>query len=102
MTQAEQLAAFVANSSFDDLSERTREQLKIRLRDNLGAVLAAAEYSDADGREFLTALAVAYQVQCRLSDAAPVRDQGFDHTTQGAYAVAAGVARALRLDIART
>ncbi len=70
--------------------------------DNLGAVLAAAEYSDADGRQFLAALAVSYQVQCRLSDAAPVRDKGFDHTTQGSYAVAAGVAKALRFDSART
>ena len=70
--------------------------------DNLGAVLAAAEYAGASGRDFLTALAVAYQVQCRLSDEAPVRAKGFDHTTQGAYAVAAGVARALGLDDART
>jgi len=44
------------------------------------------------------ALAVAYQVQCRLSDAAPVRERGFDHTTHLAYSVAAGVARALSLD----
>jgi len=50
----------------------------------------------------LTALAVAYQVQCRLSDVAPVRAHGFDHTTQGAYAAAAGVARALGLDQAAT
>jgi len=70
--------------------------------DNLGAVLAAAEYARASGRDFLAALALAYQVQCRLSDVAPVRDAGFDHVTQGAYAVAAGVARALRLDPART
>src|SRR5438874_4730852 len=70
--------------------------------DNLGAVLAAAEYAGASGRDFLAALAVAYQVQCRLSDVAPVRDAGFDHVTQGAYAVAAGVARALGLDAART
>jgi 2-methylcitrate dehydratase len=66
--------------------------------DNLGAVLAASEYAQRNGREFLTALALAYQVQCRLSDVAPVRAKGFDHTTQGAYAVAAGVARALGLD----
>ena len=70
--------------------------------DNLGAVLAAAEYHDSSGRELLVALAVSYQVQCRLSDAAPVRDKGFDHTTQGSYAVAAGVARALQLDAMRT
>lgn len=66
--------------------------------DNLGAVLAACEQRDRSGREFLTALAVAYQVQCRLSDVAPVRHKGFDHTTQGSYAVAAAVARALGLD----
>ena len=70
--------------------------------DNLGAVLAAAEYAGASGRDFLVALALAYQVQCRLSDVAPVRDAGFDHVTQGAYAVAAGVARALALDSTRT
>ena len=66
--------------------------------DNLAAVLAACEYAHKNGREFLTALAVAYQVQCRLSDVAPVRAKGFDHTTQGAYAVAAGVSKALGLD----
>src|SRR5207244_4325327 len=66
--------------------------------DNLAPVLATAEYADASGRELLVALAVAYHVQCRLSDEAPVRARGFDHTTQGAYAVAAGAAKALRLD----
>lgn len=70
--------------------------------DNLGAVLAAAEYAGADGRRALTALAVAYHVHCRLSDVAPVRHKGFDHTTQGSYAVAAGVAKALDLDADRT
>src|SRR5579884_2766335 len=58
--------------------------------DNIGAVLAASEYTGGDGREFLTALAVAYQVLCRLCDAAPVRAKGFDHTTLGSFAVAAG------------
>ncbi len=169
MRQVEQLAAFVVQARYDDLSEAVREQLKIRIldtlgcaigaqtgepmrvvraqtedfggtghctligggrtapdraafynsalmryldfndgylakgetchpSDNLGAVLAAAEYADRNGRELLAALAVAYQVQCRLSDVAPVRARGFDHTTQGAYAVAAGVSRALGLD----
>jgi 2-methylcitrate dehydratase len=70
--------------------------------DNLGAVLAAAESANQSGRELLTALAVAYQVQCRLSDVAPVRAKGFDHTTQGAFAVAAGVSRALGMDLCRT
>ena len=70
--------------------------------DNIGSVLAASEYAKQSGRTLLTALAVAYQVQCRLSDVAPVRAKGFDHTTQGSYAVAAGVSKALDLDEART
>ena len=70
--------------------------------DNLGAVLAACEYGKAGGKDLLCALAVAYQVQCRLSDEAPVRARGFDHTTQGSFAVAAGVSKALDLDVSRT
>lgn len=70
--------------------------------DNIGAVLAAAEYASATGKQFLTALACAYQVQCCLSEIAPVRDKGFDHTTQGAYAVAAGVSKALGLNAEKT
>jgi 2-methylcitrate dehydratase len=70
--------------------------------DNLAPVLAAAEYAGGSGSDLMAALAVAYQVHCRLSDVAPVRAKGFDHTTQGTYAVAAGVAKALGLDPART
>jgi len=70
--------------------------------DNIGSILAAGETTDLSGKDFLAALAVAYQVQCRLSDEAPVRDKGFDHTTQGSYAVAAGVSKALKLDEEKT
>src|SRR5699024_3041250 len=55
------------------------------------------ESVDASGAELLTAFAVAYQVQTRLSDVAPVRAKGFDHTTQVAFAAAAAAAKALRL-----
>src|SRR5699024_7232223 len=51
--------------------------------DNIGSILAAGQYNDIDGKHFLTAMAIAYQVQSRLSDVAPVRDKGFDHTVQG-------------------
>jgi len=70
--------------------------------DNLGGVLAACEYANKSGKDLLTALAVAYQVQCRLSEVAPVRARGFDHTTQGAYAAAAGAAKALSLNTDQT
>jgi 2-methylcitrate dehydratase len=70
--------------------------------DNLVPVLAASEYAKKSGQKLLTSLAVAYQVQCRLSDVAPVRAKGFDHTTQGSYAIAAAVSKALDLDKVRT
>ena len=65
--------------------------------DNFGAVLAAAESVGASGKQLLTAFAVAYQVHTRLSDVAPVRAKGFDHTTQGAFAAGASAAKALGL-----
>jgi 2-methylcitrate dehydratase len=70
--------------------------------DNLGSILAATEYVGRGGRDFLAAMAVAYQVQCRLSETAPVRSKGFDHVTQGAYGTASGVARALGLNNQQT
>ena len=172
MSVVEQLATFVARSSYEDLSGNARLQLKIRILDTLGcaigaigaepvrkvrgyakawvadgpctfiggesgvpdraalvngalaryldfndsylapgetchpsdnfaAVLAAAELANADGPTLLAALAVAYQVQCRLSDVAPARNRGFDHTTHLAYSAAAGAARALEMDAER-
>lgn len=70
--------------------------------DNIGSVLAATQYRKGTGSDFLTALAIAYQVQCRLSDVAPVRHKGFDHTVQGAYGAAAGAAYALGLSEEQT
>ncbi len=70
--------------------------------DNLAPVLASAEYAHKDGKTLMAGVAIAYEVQCRLSDVAPVRAKGFDHTTQGAYAVAAGVSKAVGLDATKT
>ena len=174
MTIAQNIAGFIKGSRFEDLSERAREQLKIRILDSLGVAIGAfeaepithirkhidefgrsdqctligggrtspdfatlhncalvryldfndsymakgrdmppqrqswarcwlrGEYADASGKLLMLALAVAYQIQCRLSDEAPVRDKGFDHTTQGAYAVAGGVSKILGLDEGKT
>jgi 2-methylcitrate dehydratase len=70
--------------------------------DTLSAVLAASEYQGASGREFLTALAVAYQVQCRLCEASPVEAGGLGQSTLGSCATAAGVAKALRMNQEQT
>lgn len=70
--------------------------------DNFGAVLAVAEHLDASGANFLLALAVAYEVQCRFSAAVPVMAHGLNHALQLAMSVAAGSAKLIGLDAGRT
>jgi 2-methylcitrate dehydratase len=67
--------------------------------DNFGTVLAAAEQAGASGEEFLLALAVAYEIQCRLSAAVPVMAKGFNHATQLAISAAASVGKLLGLSV---
>src|SRR6202162_2009766 len=68
--------------------------------DNLGTVLAAAEQAGASGEEFMLALAVAYEIQCRFSAAVPVMAKGFNHATQLAMSSAASVGKLLGLSAA--
>src|SRR2546423_12730920 len=48
---------------------------------NIAAALAAAASVGANGRELITAIALAYEVQCRFCDAASIRARGWDHPT---------------------
>jgi 2-methylcitrate dehydratase len=43
MTQVEQLAAFVVQTKYEDLSEEARQQFKIRILDALGCAYGALE-----------------------------------------------------------
>ena len=66
--------------------------------DNLAAILAAAEMAGASGRDFLTALAIGYQVQVRFAEKAPLQEKGFDHSSHLAFSIPCGISRALGLD----
>jgi 2-methylcitrate dehydratase len=61
--------------------------------DNFGTILAAAEQAEASGEEFMLALAVAYEIQCRFTAAVPVMAKGFNHATQLAISAAAGAGK---------
>jgi 2-methylcitrate dehydratase len=65
--------------------------------DNIGALLAAGDLSGANGEDFLTAMAVAYQVECRLVEEIPAMKEGIDHTLFLAYSMTCGIARLLGL-----
>lgn len=68
--------------------------------DNLPAVLAAAQFAGRNGRDVVTAAVLAYEIQCRLCDAAGIRARGWDHVTYGGFSTAAAAAKLLGLDAA--
>jgi 2-methylcitrate dehydratase len=65
--------------------------------DNIGALLAIAQYKKTSGKDFLIAMAVAYQLQCRLVKEIPVMKEGIDHTLLLGYSIIASVARLIGL-----
>ena len=66
--------------------------------DNIAAALAVAESVAATGRELITAIALAYEVQCRFCDAASIRARGWDHVTYGTFSTALASAKLMKLD----
>lgn len=65
--------------------------------DNLAATLAIGEYVRASGKQVIEALALAYEVQCRLCDAAALRPRGWDHVTYGPFSSALAAGKLLNL-----
>src|ERR1700721_1201296 len=61
--------------------------------DNFGTVLAAAEHVGASGEDFMLALAVAYEIQCRFTAVVPVMAKGFNHAIQLAISASASAGR---------
>jgi 2-methylcitrate dehydratase len=70
--------------------------------DNMSAVLAVGETSGASGKRVIQALVVAYEVQCRLCDAAALRPRGWDHVTYGPVSSTLGAAKVLNFSVSQT
>ena len=70
--------------------------------DNISAALAVAESVGASGAELITAVALAYEVQCRLCDAASIRARGWDHVTYGSFSTALASGHLMKLDPEKT
>ena len=70
--------------------------------DNLAAVLAVGEAAGASGRDLITAAVLAYEVQCRLCDAASLRKHGWDHVYYGCLSSALAACKLLGLDVSKT
>jgi len=70
--------------------------------DNISAALATAEGVGTTGAELITAIALAYEVQCRFCDAASIRARGWDHVTYGTFSTALACAHLMKLDAEKT
>jgi 2-methylcitrate dehydratase len=68
--------------------------------DNIATILAAAEYCNCSGKNFLTAMVAAYETQIRFADLPVPRNLwhgGWHHTAACAYASAVGVGKLMGL-----
>ena len=56
--------------------------------DNIGACLSVADSEGANGKDLLLSVALAFEIQCRLCDAADIRHRGWDHVCYGLVSTA--------------
>lgn len=67
--------------------------------DNIPAALAVAQVVGAGGRELILAIVLAYELQCRLCDAASLRRHGWDHVCYGALSSTLAASRLYGLSV---
>lgn len=65
--------------------------------DNIAPCLAVGEAEGSDGSDFIAAAVAAYEVQCRLCDAADIRHRGWDHVNYGLVSSSLGAAKLMGL-----
>lgn len=66
--------------------------------DNIGACISVAESEDCTGRDLILSTVIAYEIQCRLCDAADIRHRGWDHVNYGLVSVALASSRLMGLN----
>ena len=65
--------------------------------DNIGPCFSVAEGEGADGKDLLLSIALAYEIQCRLCDAADIRHRGWDHVCYGLPSTALAASKLMEL-----
>lgn len=70
--------------------------------DNIPAIVAVGEAIHASGKRVIEAIVLAYEIQCRLCDAAALRPRGWDHVTYGPFSSALGAAKLMKLSHRQT
>ncbi len=66
--------------------------------DMIGTLLAIASMKHVDGKTFITSIALAYEIGCRLCDFGSLRIHGWDHVNYITIATSLSVGKLLHLD----
>ncbi|WP_423381396.1 MmgE/PrpD family protein [Burkholderia sp. LMG 32019] len=93
------LAAFANGAAlrYFDLNDAYAGKETGHPSDNVAPCLAVAESGRSSGRDLILAIALAYEVNCRLMDAAAISPRGWDHTCYSLPAVALATGRLMGL-----
>jgi 2-methylcitrate dehydratase len=94
------LAAFANGAAiryFDFNDTYATKVLAVHPSDNIAPCLAVAEAEHASAQELIAAIAVAYEVNCRLTDAFDITARGWDPPVLGLPSVALATGRLMKL-----
>ncbi|MBV8745841.1 MAG: MmgE/PrpD family protein, partial [Xanthobacteraceae bacterium] len=93
------MAAFANGAAFRylDFNDSYVVRFAVHPSDNIAACLAVAEAERASAKELITAIVVAYEVNCRLVDSFDISKRGWDPTVFGLPAVALAAGRLMQL-----
>ena len=94
------LAAFANAAAFRylDFNDTYVGRISVHPSDTISACLAVAEAERASARDLVTAITLAYEINCRMVDAFDISTRGWDPPVLGLPAVALAAGKLMRLD----
>lgn len=98
------LAAFIngAMARYLDYNDTYDSKELSHPSDNIMPVIAVAEAFKRSGKDAILGVALAYELQCRLCDAANLWKLGWDHVIYGLVSIAGASSKLMGLDMERT
>ena len=93
------LATFANCAAFRylDFNDTYSGRFSVHPSDHLAACLAVAEAERSSAQELITAIVIAYEVNCRLVDACDISTRGWDPTVMSPPAVALAAGKLMKL-----
>ena len=99
-TTSPDLAAFVNGLMvrYFDYNDTYLSKEPAHPSDNLSPCFAVGESEGSSGKDLIAAVVAAYEVQCRLCDAADIRHRGWDHVNYGLVSTSLAASKLMGLD----